>query len=264
MTTDRLSKTPWQLVRQALGDRQAIQAKLGRSYRTAKLWLSPRDVDQRLRVLERKGHIHRRPSRLQLAFGAMDMYRFVIVPASRDYYRHKDIDFTFHQVLRLLDDPGALLDPTGFCSDRETITGHVMQVVHLNPIYDLQLLEMFDDGLESFEREIEAMIAGSHPRAQTIGAIIEDPGYHHRLLEYVRAYRRDPASARPIVRQEQSLRSDPSYCAAERTFASLPGYIAWCNALPADLPGLVRHRRTLPRFPADFDVTAEIARQRAA
>jgi hypothetical protein len=39
------------------------------------------------------------------------------------------------------------------------------------------------------------MIDGTHPRARTIGAIVEDPGYHARLLDYVRRYRRDPASA---------------------------------------------------------------------
>jgi len=33
------------------------------------------------------------------------------------------------------------------------------------------------------------MIAGTHPRARSIGAIIEEPDYHARLLEYVREFR---------------------------------------------------------------------------
>lgn len=252
MPTDRTSKSAWQLMLQAVGDRRAVRGKLGRTVRTARLWLDPAEVDRRLQTLERKGHIDKRPTRLQLAFGAWDMLRFVIVPAARDYYRAKGIDFTFHQVLRALDDPPSLLDPTGFLSDPETIMGHVMQVVHLNPVYDLQLLEMFDDGVARFEAEVLAMVQGRHPRAQTIGAVIEDPDYHARLLAYVQAWRRDPASAAPLVREEQTLRADPAFAAAERTFASLPGYIAWCNALPASWPGLVRHRVRVRRFPVGF------------
>lgn len=245
----RLAASPLRLLRQALGGPRQIRDKAARSTRTLRLWLDRREVDARLAALQRRGHIDRIPTRIQLAFGAWDMLRFVIVPASRDYYRHKGINFTFHQVLRWLDDPGALLDPTGFFSDRESIMGHVMQVVHLNPIYDMQLLEMFDDGLEVFEREVTAMVAGTHPRAQTIGAVIEDPDYHRRLLQYIVAFRADPTQAVPIVRLEQSLRDDPSFAAAEQQFASLPGYVAWCNALPTDLTKLVRHRATLRRFP---------------
>jgi hypothetical protein len=179
------------------------------------------------------------------------MLRFVIEPASRDYYRQRGIDFGLHQLLRFLDDPCSLLDPTGFFSDRDTIMGHVMQVVHLNPLYDLQLLQMFPDGLEEFERQVEQMIAGTHPRARTIGAIVEEPDYHARLLEYVRRYRRDPASA-PLVRQAQTLRADPLFAAAERTFATLPGFIAYCNALPGDFPTLRRRWRTLKAFPLEL------------
>ena len=252
MTTDRLSKSAWHLVRQAVGDRRAVRAKVGRTLRTIRLWLDDAEIERRLQTLEGKGFIDRRPTRLQLAFGAWDMLRFVIVPAARDYYRLKGIDFTFHQVLRALDDPPSLLDPTGFLSDAETIMGHVMQVVHLNPVYDLQLLEMFDDGVARFEAEVLGMVEGRHPRAQTIGAIIEDPGYHAKLLAYVQAWRRDPASAVPLVREGETLREDPAFAAAERTFASLPGYIAWCNALPTSWPALARHRARLRVFPVAF------------
>jgi hypothetical protein len=129
-----------------------------------------------------------------------------------------------------------------------------MQVVHLNPIYDLQLLQMFPDGLEVFEREIESMLAGTHPRARTIGAIVEEPGYHARLLDYVRRYRRDPTTA-PPVRQAQTLRDDPVFAAAERTFATLPGFVAYCNALPRDFRSLRRRLRTLRAFPIELEQT---------
>jgi hypothetical protein len=179
------------------------------------------------------------------------MLRFVIEPAARDYYRQKGISFGFHQLLRVLDDPVSMIDPTGFLSDRDTIAGHVLQVVHLNPIYDLQLLQMFPDGLADFEHQVEQMVEGSHPRHRTISAIVEDPGYHARLLDYVRRYRKDPDTP-PLVRQEQSLRADPRFAAAERTFATLPGFVAYCGRLPKSLGALSLRLRRVRAFPMEL------------
>src|SRR5690606_28653166 len=149
------------------------------------------ELERRMACLERAGYVAERPTRAQLAYGALDMVRFVIIPAARDYYAQQGIDFNFHQLLRFLDDPVSLMDPTGMLSERDTIIGHLLQVTHLNPIYDLQLMDMWGDGLEELERQVAEMVSGTHPRAGTIGAIIEDPGYHARLLGYVRHYRKD-------------------------------------------------------------------------
>ena len=249
--TLRRTASPWTLMRTAIGGPREIVGKLERLARTLRLWLSPAEIDARLAELERRGYIDRRPTRLQILFGSLDMLRFVIEPASRDYYAQKGIDFNLHQVLRVLDDPVSLIDPTGFLSDRDTIMGHVMQVVHLNPIYDLQLLQMFPDGLDEFERQVEQMVDGTHPRAKTIGAIVEEPGYHQRLLDYIRRYRADPKTP-PIVREAQTLRDDPVFAAAERTFATLPGFIAYCNALPRDVRTLLRRLRNTPAFPVEL------------
>ena len=239
------------LVLDALGGPRAVAGKLGRLLRTVRLWADPAEVRDRLAELERKGFVERQPGRWQILFGGLDMLRFVIEPAARDYYAQQGISFGFHQLLRVLDDPVSMIDPTGFLSDRDTIIGHVMQVVHLNPIYDLQLLQMFPDGLEQLESQVAAMVAGTHPRTRTIGAIVEDPTYHARLLDYVRRYRRDPDTA-PLVRQEQTLRADAAFAAAERTFATLPGFIAYCNRLPAELPALVRRFRATHAFPIEL------------
>jgi hypothetical protein len=257
-TTLRQTASSARLVATAIGGPRQIAGKLARFARTLRLWLRPGEIDARLAQLEARGFVRVRPTRLQLAFGSLDMLRFVIEPASRDYYRQRGISFGLHQWLRWLDDPVSLIDPTGFFSDRDTIMGHVMQVVHLNPVYDLQLLQMFPDGLEVFEREIEAMLAGTHPRARTIGAIVEEPGYHARLLDYVRRYRRDPNTA-ALVREAQTLRSDPAFAAAERTFATLPGFIAYCNALPRDLRTLRRRLRALKAFPLELEQTPTYA-----
>jgi hypothetical protein len=245
----RTSASPLELVRAAIGGPAQVRGKLVRVARTVANFVYFPELDQRLGRLERRGYLRRRPTRLQLAFGALDMFRFVIVPAARDYYEQRGINFQFHQLLRFLDDPVSIVDPTGLLSQRDTIIGHLMQVVHLNPIYDLQLLEMFDDGLDQLERQVEQMIAGTHPRARTIGAIVEDAGYHQRLLDYVRAYRKDPA-ARQLVR-EQTLRGDESFTRAEQTFATLPGFLDYAGSLPAALPALWLRYRSLERFTTD-------------
>jgi len=249
--TKRLEQPAWRLVAAAIGGPRAIAGKARRLVRTARLWLDRREIRRRLALLHERGLVAEQPTPWQIFFGGFDMLRFVIEPAARDYYQQKGISFGFHQLLRVLDDPVSMIDPTGFLSDRDTIIGHVMQVVHLNPVYDLQLLEMFPDGLDELERQIVAMLDGTHPRAKTIGAIVEDPGYHARLLEYVRAYRRDPSTP-PPVRQEQTLRADPRFVAAERTFATLPGFVAYCSKLPESPLALARRLRVVRAFPIEL------------
>ena len=251
----RLRAGPLRLVRVALGGPSQIAGKLVRIGRTARIYADPRELHRRVDRLTAAGLIAVRPNRWQLFFGGLDMLRFVIEPAAREYYASKGIRFGFHQLLRILDDPVSMVDPTGFYSDRDTIIGHVMQVVHLNPVYDLQILQMFDDGLDELEAQVAAMVAGTHPRQATIGAIVEDPGYHARLLEFVRAYRAG-TGAPPPVREQGALRNDPAFAAAERTFATLPGFITYAAALPADVASLARRFRSTSRFPVD-DTTAK-------
>jgi hypothetical protein len=54
------------------------------------------------------------------------------------------------------------------------------------------------------------------------------------------------------VRQAQTLRGDPSFAAAERTFATLPGFVAYCHSLPRDLRTLRRRLRTQKSFPLEL------------
>jgi hypothetical protein len=135
-----------------------------------------------------------------------------------------------------------MVDPVGLLSDRDTIIGHVLQVVHANPIYDLQLLEMFEDGVAEMEAQTAAMIAGTHPRSRTIGAIVEDPEYHARLLEYVRAYRRDP-HARELRRRAGKAREREDFVLAEETFGAMTSAFRYAQRLPTSITGAVRHLR---------------------
>jgi len=244
----RLRASPARLIAQAIGGPAAISGKLRRVAATLALYARPGEIPARLERLRARGYVDHAPTRAQLVFGGLDMVRFVIEPAARDYYRHKGISFGLHTLLRVLDDPVSMIDPTGFLSARDTIIGHVMQVVHLNPIYDLQLLECFDDGLDELERQIEQMIDGSHPRHATIAAIVEDRDYHARLRDYVRRFRAD-RGAPPPVRAEQSLRADPVFAAAERTFATLPGFLRYAARLPRSPVALAARLRAVREFP---------------
>jgi hypothetical protein len=254
----RRSAPAWRLVLAAVGGPRQVAGKLARLGRTLRLWAKPGVVGRRLDLLARRGLVPVRPTRAQIFFGGLDMLRFVIEPAARDYYVQKGISFGFHQLLRVLDDPVSMIDPTGFLSERDTVIGHVMQVVHLNPVYDLELLQMFPDGLDELERQLEAMLVGTHPRCGTIGAIVEDPSYHARLLDYVRRYRADAATP-PLVRQEQTLRADPRFAAAERTFARLPGFLGYCHRLPASAGSLARRLLAVRAFPLELAAPPEAA-----
>lgn len=261
--TARQTEPAWRLVRTAIGDRRAVAGKVRRLGRTLRLWLDRGEIDRRLRTLEANGLVAERPTSLQILFGGIDMLRFVIEPAARDYYAERGISFGFHQLLRFLDDPVSLVDPTGFLSEKDTIIGHLMQVVHLNPVYDLQLLRMFPDGLDELERQVAEMVAGTHPRAGTIGAIVEDAGYHARLLDYVRRWRADPTTP-DLVREQRKIRDDPSFAAAERQFAELPGFVEYCLGLPGDVASLVRRLTRVKRFGEEGSFQFPVSSRREA
>jgi hypothetical protein len=240
---DRFRKSPLALLAQAAGGPRAMAGKAVRFLSALVAYARPGEADRRLERLRAAGAIELKPTRVQMFVGGLDMLRFFISPAAADYYRSKNISFAFHQVLRFLDEPASLLDPTGFFSTRDNIIGHVMQVVHANPCYDLQLLEAHEDGLEELERQVEAMIRGDHPRRESIGAIIEDPDYHRRLLEYVRAYRAD-RDALPPLRENIGGRFEQE----EQTFGTLPSALRYFSAMPTSLTGALLHLIRVRRF----------------
>jgi hypothetical protein len=211
-----------------------------------------------MQQLQELGWIEEIPTRLQRITGAIDMLRFFIVPCAADYYRARGINFYFHTLLRFLDDPASLADPTGFNSERDTIIGHVLQVVHANPDYDLQLLASFPDGLQAMEEQIAQILAGTHPRTDSILATVEDATYHARLLAHVRAFRARPNGAPPLLRD--NVRNDPYFHRLERTFGELPTAMRYFSRLPRDLPGAIHHLLFVRRFPAWLAEPAEAPR----
>lgn len=234
------------LVKQTMGSPKEFREKV-RKLRTALLeYGRDENVLPRLQRLKRLGYIEEIPNRTQRMVGALDMLRFFIVPAAADYYDGKGINFRFHTLLRFLDDPASLIDPTGFNSTRDAIIGHVMQVVHANPAYDFQLLASFEDGLDEMERQIKAILDGTHPRAESILAIVEDPDYHARLLDHLAEYRRNPEVS-PLRRDNIAGKFEE----VERTFGTVPSAMRYFTRMPRTVRGGVRHLWRVRRFPND-------------
>ena len=140
-----------------------------------------------------------------------------------------------------------MVDPVGFFSTRDGIIGHLMQVVHANPVYDLQILGMFADGLDALERQLEQMIAGVHPRTRAIRAIVEEAGYHERLLEFVRAWRRDPGIP-PLLRG--NVAKSETFSEIEKTFGTLTGAMRYFSLLPTIWAGAAWHVANVRTFVA--------------
>jgi hypothetical protein len=239
------------LLAQAVGGRAQLAAKLRRLRATFALLADPRPLAARLDRLRHLGYLDRAPTRAQLLFGGLDMVRFVIEPAARTYYRDKRVSYALHHLLRALDDPASTLDPTGLLSTRDTVIGHLLQVVHLgccDPIYDLQVLESFADGLDELERQLCAVLDGTHPRHAAIAAIIADPDYHRRLLDQVVQFRADRHA--PAASCDPPLLTDASFLAARQTFATLAGFLRYAAALPRSPLALAHRLATVRRFPA--------------
>jgi len=238
----RQEASAWQLLFATVGGPRQWAGKSLRIARTAAIFANRKEVRRRLERLHSLGLIEEIPSALQLAFGGLDMLRYFIEPGARDYYESRGINFAFHQILRVLDDPVSMIDPIGILSERDTIIGHLLQVTHANPVYDLQLLSMFEDGLDQIELQTQQVMDGTHPRARSIGAIVEDPEYHGRLLEYVRRFRKNPATPE-MRRRALHARDNRHFVLAEETFGTMPAAMRYMARLPKTLPELLQHYR---------------------
>lgn len=234
-------------MRRTIGDADTVKGKMARLGYALRHYIVPGEARRRLERLQKLGFVDEIPSRMQRFAGAVDMFRFFIIPAASDYYQQKGFGFFFHQVLRFLDDPASMIDPTGLRAHRDAIIGHVMQVVHANPVYDLQLLEAIPGGMEELERQVAAMVAGTHPRAESIAAICEDPDYHKRLLDYVRQWRRDPTQVKPMLRE--NVTASEQFSEIEHAFGSMPNAMRYFAAMPSSVVGSLWHVLTVWRFP---------------
>lgn len=244
--TDRLTASPLKLVADALGPPPVWPGKARRFLGLLHAYTRGDEVGQRLARLRENGVIESIPQPLQLVVGAVDMLRFWISPAAADYYRSQGISYGFHQLLRFLDEPASLGDPIGLLSTADGIIGHLMQVVHANPLYDVQLLTMFPDGLDELEAQLVAMCEGRHPRQRSIGAIVEEADYHERLLAWLRAYRRDAGTPPPL---RANISAQAHYQRLESVFGAMTTAFRYFGRLPQTRGGAITHLLTVHEFP---------------
>lgn len=244
--TPRLAKSPLTLLRDALGPASGWPGKGQRLVELLRVYGQGELLRTRLQTLHKLGVIERIPTTVQLVTGAIDMLRFWISPAAADYYKQQGLNYGFHQLLRFLDEPASLGDPIGLLSTQDGIIGHLMQVVHANPLYDVQLLQMYDDGVGELVRQLESMLRGDHPRARSIGAIVEEADYHERLLAFLRAYQRDPTTP-PILRKNIDAQSP--FAPLEKIFGSMTGSMRYFTRLPESPAAAIVHLVTVRDFP---------------
>ena len=241
--TDRLKQHPLKLMLRAIGSPPVIINKIYRLAITLFNTFYLPNQQKRLQRLMDIGFIEKIPSQKQLWFGAYDAFRFFISPGAASYYKTRKINFTFHQLLRFLNDPSGIADPIGIRVPRDTIICHLLEVVHANPVYDLQLLDQFEDGLSEMEKQTQQMLDATHVRHHSIMAITEDKNYHPRLLDYVKIYRANPA-AKQMVRASGMARNNPYFLLAECTFGTLPASFRYFNRLPNNFSKLWKHATT--------------------
>jgi hypothetical protein len=241
MTTDsktaRRREGPLALLRRAAGDRQDVADKLRRLARALRTIADGPALDARLERLRELGYVDQVPTRLQLVVGSIDMLRFWITPAAAEYYASQDIHFGFHQILRILEEPASMVDPTGLFTERDVIIDHLLQVTHANPAYDLQLLESHADGIAELLQQVEAATRGAHPKQSQLEATIEDPDYYGRLLGYAENFSRDRFALPPLRDNIQS----PKWVAIEQTFGTLPAALRYCAQMPKRPLAAARH-----------------------
>ena len=241
-STDRLKQHPLYLMLRAIGPPTVVLNKLWRLLVTLVNTFYLPNQRRRLQRLKEIGFIESIPSQKQLWFGAFDMLRYFISPGADSYYKTKGINFNFHQVLRLLNDPSGVADPIGIRVPRDTIICHLLEVVHANPVYDLQLLEQFENGLQEMEKQTLQVLEKRHPRYHSITAITEDKNYHAELYAYVLRYQQNPAT-RQMVRASGTARMNPHFLLAECMFGTLPSAFRYFNRLPNKFSQLITHAR---------------------
>lgn len=246
MREARLSESPLRLLRRAAGSRAEVRAKIGRLARALATLRRPAVVDARIERLRALGYVDVVPTPVQMAVGSIDMLRFWISPAAAEYYASRGIGYGFHQVLRVLEEPASMVDPTGLCTERDVIIDHLLQVVHANPAYDLQLLEAHEDGLAELEAQTLAAIAGTHPKSASLSATVEDASYYARLLGYVRAFRESRDARAPL---RANIAESEKWAPIERTFGTLPAALRYFARMPRTPLGGAWHLVTVRQFP---------------
>lgn len=223
-------RSRWSLLRDVLGGWRQTGDRLAQLVQLLTAFLRPRLVRARLERLRALGHIDVVPTTAQILVAARDQMFLGAIEETKMFYRSQGIPWVFHNFRRFLSGPATVLDPAGLFSPRDTIVHHVLQTFHRHPVYDLVLLRGFPDGLQIMETQAAQILKGSHPHQRALTSLIEDGGYHQRLLGQVRHFRSDPfLPAEPIP---PGLVADPYLMLAMDQFKDLRGFTSYASRLP--------------------------------
>ena len=91
------------------------------------------------------------------------------------------------------------LDLTGLCASRETIMTHLLAAHHDGEqfLYDLELLECEEQGLDELESRARAIVENTNPKARFYKRLCVYEGYHENLLRGIARYREGQRSSDP-------------------------------------------------------------------
>ncbi len=218
------------LLRDVLGGWRQTRDRLVQLAQLLVALLRPRLVRARLERLRSLGHISVVPTTAQILVAARDQMFMGAIKETKMFYRSQGIPWVFHNLRRFVAGPATVMDPAGLFSSRDTIIHHVLQTFHRHPVYDLVLLRGFPDGLDVMEQQARQILAGTHLHQRALTSLIEDGGYHARLVRQIEEFRANPFVApEPIP---PGLVPDPALMLAMDQFKDLRGFTNYATRLP--------------------------------
>lgn len=210
------------------GPRQNLD-KLRDVVATLATFARPSVVRARLERLHTLGHCDATPTIAQLLVAARHQLSFSLAADTRLFYAAQGIPWNRHNLRRFVAYPTTMMDPVGLFLTSEGIIQHVLQTFHRHATYDLVLLRAHPGGLESMQRQLDELAAGTHPHQASLESLVEDGSYHDRLRRDVPAFIADPhVPARPIP---EGLVDDPLLMLAMDQFKDVRGYVRYAAQL---------------------------------
>ncbi|MCB9687406.1 MAG: hypothetical protein H6738_03870 [Alphaproteobacteria bacterium] len=222
----------WTELTAAVGSPSQVTRKLRGAFRTTVNLFSRREREERIARLQATGMMGERPTDWQLVLGAQHMLFGYLLPSNIEFYEHYEQSHHWQQVLRILDEPSAMMDPIGLGIDRDELVSHLIQVVHASAGYDVALLMMFEDGVSELRAQLEQLVAGSHPRQAALEAILERADYPAALLAALDRFDADPVTNWRVATVPAPEGCDRLFDWGIDTFGTPGRFMAYCRTLP--------------------------------
>ncbi len=226
-------RSHFQQVRSAMGSWTRVGQKLHGVGVVVRNTVDRRARLARLRRLKRLGRIDAIPTEFQIWLACHEMFRDFILPSNRAFFEHDEQDEAWALFLRFLDEPAAMLDPSGLAISRDLLIAHLLHAVHVSAGYDVALLEIFPDGLDELERQCGQLIEGVHPHQAALMERLDRSDYPEQLLAAVRRYRADPEAEWAVQTYPAPEPCAPAMAEGLARFGTIGRLLRRARALPA-------------------------------